>query len=113
MIPEDALAAVRWLAHQAVVAQRWQVAQELLAGCMALSPDRWTALTLARVALAQADGTTARDAAADQLRRDPQDHDAAVYYARALLLLGERAEAARWLAGRPGVLAAAIRQRVG
>lgn len=111
----DLVSAARWLSWQTMRAGRLDLAQVLIDGVCASDPsDVWAARMRAEVALARGDGMAAHEAAGAWLREAPEDGDAMFAYARALLSLGEKASALRWLraaADRGVALAASILSR--
>lgn len=94
----DLVSAARWLSWQTMRAGRLDLAQVLIDGVCAADPsDVWAARMRAEVALARGDGQAAHEAAGAWLREAPEEGDAMFAYARALLCVGERASATRWL----------------
>lgn len=97
-VPDDALEAARWLASQAASAGKLELAQRVLDGLVVLDPRNVPAAVLrAEVALRRGDAATAHEAAGRALQIAPRDPAALLAYGRALLALGETADAQRWL----------------
>lgn len=97
-VPDDATGAIRWLAWQAASAGRLALAARLIEGLAVLDPRSLpTAQLRAEIALRRGDAPTAHEAAGRALQIAPRDPHALLLYGRALLALGERADARRWL----------------
>lgn len=97
-VPDDALQAARWIAWQAAGAGRLELAQKVLDGLAVLDPrSAPTAVLRAEVALRRGDAPKAHEAAGRALQIAPRDPAALLAYGRALLALGEVADARRWL----------------
>lgn len=112
-LPEDALEVVRWLAHRAVRARRWELAHDLLLGCVTASPtDRWATVELARVAIARGDLRFADEVVRFARQRHPADPEVRVLEARLAMARGDRAAASQSLHGVDGATARALRARL-
>lgn len=97
-VPDDALEAARWIAWQAASAGRLELAQRVLDGLAVVDPrNASTAVLRAEVALRRGDAPKAHEAAGRALQIAPRDPAALLAYGRALLALGEVADAQRWL----------------
>ena len=97
-VPDDALVAIRWFAWQAASARRLDLASRLVEGLAVLDPRSLATANLrTEIALLRGDATRAHEAAGRALQIAPRDADALLAYGRALLALGERADARRWL----------------
>jgi len=113
VVPEDALAAVRWLADGALRGRRWELAHDLLLGCVTAAPDdRWATLALARVAIARGDLRFAEEVVRFARQRHPADPAARLLEARLALARGDRATAHACLQGLGSATARALRDRL-
>lgn len=100
-IPAEAISAARALARSLALHGEHERARRILEGCLALDAgDLESALELAELAIARADPSAALDAAGRALAAaggELRSCEAALLFARALLLAGEIDEARGWL----------------
>ncbi len=112
-LPDDALDAVRWLAHGALRARRWDLAHDLLLGCVTAAPgDRWATIELAKVAIARGDLRFAGEVVRFARQRHPVEPEVRVLEARMALARGNRVEALGCLQGVDTATARALRARL-
>ncbi len=97
-VSEEARDAIRWLAWHAAAAGRLALAARLVEGLAVIDPRSLdTANLRAEIALRRGDAPRAHEAAGRALQIAPRDPAALLAYGRALLALGERGDARRWL----------------